>query len=489
MKNLILKFLILNLFIFGGVITPKIKAQTWTLDAFTGTYSSSISYAKNNIVIYNNIVYISLVPQNLNNEPDTHPVSWQQIGATTAGSGAVSSVFGRTGIVTSQTGDYTVSQITGAAPIYSPTFTGTPVVPGYLTTAIAASTYQPLLGFTPYNATNPAGYITSAVTSLPSLSLPYTQLSGTVPTWNQSTTGNANTATNLAAYPAICTGGAFSQGLSSGSNNCATPAGGGSSVGTTGQLQMVGPTAGSFAASNATDNGTLFNVTEPFSLAPEYSNGTCTTAATLGTQNAQDVTLTDADTCAITFTQPATGVEHLTLKVIQSATSPYSGQISGSGVTWIGGSAPTIPATASAIVFLSCYLDGTNTYCDGRSAPTYGSCTEAWGGSGTSHALTAGDDAVVNNTCFNDSGVMRTITAVKCRNDAATNTTTIAPVMGAAGSGTSILSAALTCGSAYAYSASGVIGTSAWTTGTGINPVMGGTLTGTSVSMIVEYTY
>lgn len=32
----------------------------------------------------------------------------------------------------------------------------------YLTSAIAASTYQPLLGFTPYNATNPAGYITSS---------------------------------------------------------------------------------------------------------------------------------------------------------------------------------------------------------------------------------------------------------------------------------------------------------------------------------------
>lgn len=37
----------------------------------------------------------------------------------------VSSVYGRAGAVTAQTGDYTVSQVTGAAPIASPTFTGT----------------------------------------------------------------------------------------------------------------------------------------------------------------------------------------------------------------------------------------------------------------------------------------------------------------------------------------------------------------------------
>jgi hypothetical protein len=40
-------------------------------------------------------------------------------------SGAVSSVFGRTGAVVATSGDYTVAQVTGAAPIASPTFTGT----------------------------------------------------------------------------------------------------------------------------------------------------------------------------------------------------------------------------------------------------------------------------------------------------------------------------------------------------------------------------
>lgn len=40
------------------------------------------------------------------------------------GGGAVSSVFGRTGAVTASTGDYSVSQVTGAAPLSSPTFSG-----------------------------------------------------------------------------------------------------------------------------------------------------------------------------------------------------------------------------------------------------------------------------------------------------------------------------------------------------------------------------
>lgn len=47
-----------------------------------------------------------------------------------AGGGAVSSVFTRTGAVVATTGDYTVAQVTGAAPLASPTFTGTTVISG-----------------------------------------------------------------------------------------------------------------------------------------------------------------------------------------------------------------------------------------------------------------------------------------------------------------------------------------------------------------------
>jgi len=43
--------------------------------------------------------------------------------------GAVSTVFGRAGTITAQAGDYSVGQVTGAAGLSSPTFTGTPTAP------------------------------------------------------------------------------------------------------------------------------------------------------------------------------------------------------------------------------------------------------------------------------------------------------------------------------------------------------------------------
>jgi hypothetical protein len=54
------------------------------------------------------------------------------------GGGAVSSVFGRSGAVAAAIGDYTVAQVTGAAPIASPTFTGIPAAP--TATALTSST-------------------------------------------------------------------------------------------------------------------------------------------------------------------------------------------------------------------------------------------------------------------------------------------------------------------------------------------------------------
>jgi hypothetical protein len=51
------------------------------------------------------------------------------IANTSSGSSPVSSVFGRTGAVTAASGDYSVSQVTGAAPIASPALTGNPTAP------------------------------------------------------------------------------------------------------------------------------------------------------------------------------------------------------------------------------------------------------------------------------------------------------------------------------------------------------------------------
>jgi hypothetical protein len=61
----------------------------------------------------------------------------------------------------------------------------------------------------------------SGVSSFNSRTGAVTTVSGDIPNNAANTTGNAATATNLASYPTLCTGTNFSQGLSSGSNNCA----------------------------------------------------------------------------------------------------------------------------------------------------------------------------------------------------------------------------------------------------------------------------
>jgi hypothetical protein len=53
----------------------------------------------------------------------------------------VSSVFGRTGAVTATSGDYSVAQITGAAPLASPTFTGTVTEPDGTTNTSSGYTF------------------------------------------------------------------------------------------------------------------------------------------------------------------------------------------------------------------------------------------------------------------------------------------------------------------------------------------------------------
>ncbi len=66
-------------------------------------------------------------------------------GASCLPAGAVGSVFGRTGAVVAGSGDYSVTQVTGAAPLASPIFTGTPAGPtaaaGDNSTKLATTAY------------------------------------------------------------------------------------------------------------------------------------------------------------------------------------------------------------------------------------------------------------------------------------------------------------------------------------------------------------
>jgi hypothetical protein len=95
----------------------------------------------------------------------------------------------------------------------------------------------------------------------------------------------------------------------------------------------------------------------------EYDNGTCTTAATISAANGtrQKITLTDAQTCTLSFTQPASGTMVVGVKVIQSASGAFAGLISGG--KWPGGTIPVITSSSGAVDFISCYLDSTNAYC------------------------------------------------------------------------------------------------------------------------------
>ena len=64
------------------------------------------------------------------------------------GGGAVSSVFGRSGAVIAAIGDYTVAQVTGAAPLASPALTGVPTAP-----TAGALTNSTQIGTTAYTDT------------------------------------------------------------------------------------------------------------------------------------------------------------------------------------------------------------------------------------------------------------------------------------------------------------------------------------------------
>ena len=72
-------------------------------------------------------------------------ISLTPSGNTITAAALVTSVFSRTGAVTATTGDYTVAQITGAAPLASPALSGTPTAPtatlGTNTTQIATTAF------------------------------------------------------------------------------------------------------------------------------------------------------------------------------------------------------------------------------------------------------------------------------------------------------------------------------------------------------------
>lgn len=111
--------------------------------------------------------------------------------AAVVGGGSVSSVFTRAGAVVAQSGDYTVAQVTGAAPLASPTFTGVPAAPtaanGTNTTQLATTAFV-------QNAVGAGGLVSSVFTragAVVAQSGDYTvaQVTGAAPTASPAFTG------------------------------------------------------------------------------------------------------------------------------------------------------------------------------------------------------------------------------------------------------------------------------------------------------------
>ena len=121
---------------------------------------------------------------------------------TITGTGAVTSVFGRSGTVTAQTGDYTAAQVTNAVDS-----TSSYANPTWLTSLAAAK----VTGLAPSATTDTtnASNITSGTLAANRVANPL----------NQNTTGQAGTALALASTPTPCAAGTFAGGILANGNS------------------------------------------------------------------------------------------------------------------------------------------------------------------------------------------------------------------------------------------------------------------------------
>jgi hypothetical protein len=239
-----------------------------------------------------------------------------------------------------------------------------------------------------------------------------------IPTLNQNTTGNAATATALAATPTQCTGSQFATGVAaSGNANCATPQG---------QVAISGtPSNGQVAEwTNAT---TIQGVTTTGSGAPVLANSPTLVTPALGTPSA--LVLTNA-----TGLPNASVIGLGTFATQNYATPPAIG-----GTTPAAGSFTTLSATGN----VTTNITGGGTQCvqvsnAGVLSGTSTACGSGGGGSGTVNSGTSGQLAYYASTGTAVSGET-TLTAAQfpaltgdVTNTAGSLATTVGKINGAA---------------------------------------------------------
>jgi len=261
----------------------------------------------------------------------------------------VPSVFGRTGAVTAQAGDYTAAQV-GA--LNDPGSNGIVKRTAANSTGVAVAGDFPTLN---QNTTGTAANVTGIVAEsnggtganntagaaghvLRSNGTHYVDSAiqaADVPTLNQSTTGNAATATALASAPTQCTGGQFATGVTSNGNaNCSIPGGGG--------------------------NASITATTVSFSATPTFARST----------NIQEFTLTLSGNVTSSTLTGAVGNDILIFQVCQDTSggrtfvwpsgfglaatiSPTANSCTRQQFVWDGANAnPSAPATSTDSPFL-----------------------------------------------------------------------------------------------------------------------------------------
>lgn len=210
--------------------------------------------------------------------------------------GAVTSVFGRTGAVVAAIGDYTVAQVTGAAPLASPALTGTPTAP---TATVGTNTTQV-----------------------------------------------ATTAFVLANLPAVPVASVFGR---TGSVTAAT--GDYTAAQVTNAADKSSGTTQAFAGNVTAPN---LNAAGTENVNTNATSGAAVTLQASTTSQVEDITLT----ANCTFTMPAVTNGWYKMVRVRTGAGGFTGTFT--GVKWPGGTAPTVTATAARMDIYVFETDGTD---------------------------------------------------------------------------------------------------------------------------------
>jgi hypothetical protein len=303
---------------------------------FLGTWSSTVTYGKGQMVALSNALYISAINANFNNNPTTATSDWTLM-VNGAGSAAVNSFNGRTGNIAPLSADYSsFYDTTGAAAavqalallkannlsdLASATTARTNL--GLGTAATQASSAFDAAGAATaaqtaaIAASDPVGSASTALAAAETYSANASNLSsGTVntariPTLNQSTTGNAATATALATTPTLCSAGNAPTGVTATGNATGCAAIGGSGVTfPSGVLYGANSTAAPTAATSAQLAGALNtspSTTLATALIPTLNQNTTGSAGSVAAANLTGSALPAGVTTASGLTTVAGG--------------------------------------------------------------------------------------------------------------------------------------------------------------------------------------